>query len=94
MREADLEHDQERDEEESGEPKIRHEQDQPLAPRSLRLELAHWPGHRTAYRVSTMAASEDQVSHTRSSQLIGRSTSRVTLATTVFMMIPLSSRTL
>jgi hypothetical protein len=41
-----------------------------------------------------MAASGAQLSHTRSSQPIDRSTSRVTLAADAFITKPLSSRTL
>src|SRR5262249_25897576 len=97
VREADLDHDQERKKEEGDEPEVRNEHDQPCPPRPVVLPT---PVHRSvrhvalAYRVSTMAASGAQVSHTRSSQPIGRSTSRVTLATAAFMTIPLSSRTL
>jgi hypothetical protein len=48
MREADLEHDQERKEEERDEPEIRNEHDQPLAPGAMPAALAHCSVHGSA----------------------------------------------
>src|SRR5262249_30922511 len=92
LRQADLQHDQKRHQEEGDEPDIGKAPHQPRPPGTSRLHCS--VSHAAlAYRVSTTAASGVQLSHTWSSQPIGRSMSRVMLASAALMTKPLSRRT-
>ena len=90
LRQADLQNDEERHQEEQAEPQRRNEHDELRPPRAKPWATAFGVAH----RVNTTPASAGQLSHTRSSTWIGGATVRERFASAALIVRPLSRTTL